>query len=141
VDRAAEFLDAALRLTELPEQDIAPGDVHLFHTMVTLKIPADVTLSFDGSPADLHFRSDLDWFNFRELAPGTLFAGVSRHGLVPIEAFDEHGREVTNDYLECRGDEVRLRQLCMPSMLTLDERVIRQDCLGYLMVRLSLHKT
>lgn len=34
--------------------------------------------------------------------------------------------------------ELRTRRPVMPSMFTLDERVIRQDCLGYLMERYQL---
>jgi hypothetical protein len=33
--------------------------------------------------------------------------------------------------------EIALRQRLMPAMLTRDERVIRQDCLCYLMERLK----
>jgi len=36
------------------------------------------------------------------------------------------------------GDMLRTTRALMPSMFTLDERVIRQDCLGYLMERYTL---
>ena len=138
VAQAAEFLDAALHLAALPEHPVRTGDIHLFHTVATLKVPPEVTLSFDGSSADLRFRSDFDWFNFRELASGTPLAKVRAQGLVPLNAFDDQGRNVTEVHLESIDGELRLRQSLMPSMLTLDERVIRQDCLGYLMSRLPL---
>jgi hypothetical protein len=35
--------------------------------------------------------------------------------------------------------KIRLRVPVMPSMLTLDERVVRQDCLCYLMERYDHH--
>jgi hypothetical protein len=37
-----------------------------------------------------------------------------------------------------RRGELLTRRVVMPSMLTLDERVIRQDCLCYLMERFPI---
>jgi hypothetical protein len=54
----------------------------------------------------------------------------------PLLVLDEDGREVTERYFEIRRGELRTRRPVMPSMLTLDEQVIRQDCLCYLMERL-----
>jgi len=138
VARAAGFVDAALHLAALPADPVASGDIHLFHTIATLKVHSRATLSFDGSPANLRFRPDFDWLNFRELTPGAVFACVepTRGTLRALAAFDDRGRDVTDDYFESGGGELRIRQPVMPSMLTLDERVIRQDCLGYLMSRL-----
>ena len=42
-------------------------------------------------------------------------------------------------YFEIEHGEVRLRQRVMPSMLTRNQAVIRQDCLGYLMERYDQH--
>jgi hypothetical protein len=136
VARAAEFLDACLRLSEIPSHPVPAGDVHLFHTVAALKVAPEATLRFDGAPSDLRFRADLDWFNFRELAPGTVFGHGRLEGCLRVE--DDLGRDVTATYLEEAGGELRLRRTVMPSMLTLDERVIRQDCLGYFMERLAL---
>ena len=43
---------------------------------------------------------------------------------------------MTERYFEIRSGELRTRRPVMPSMLTMDEQVIRQDCLCYLMERL-----
>ena len=48
---------------------------------------------------------------------------------------DEQGREVRDLYFEIKNSELRLRTPIMPSMLTVNERAIRQDCLCYLMER------
>ena len=50
---------------------------------------------------------------------------------------DEDGREVFERYFEVRDGELRTRRAVMPAMLTLNERVIRQDCLCYLMERFA----
>ena len=49
---------------------------------------------------------------------------------------DTEGREVTEDYFFFGRGEVETTREIMPSMLTLDRRVIRQDCLCYLMERI-----
>lgn len=136
VMRAAEFLAACLHLSEVPAHAVPAGDIHLFHTVATLKVEPHATLSFNGQPADLRFRADFDWFNFQELPPGTLFGNSSQAG--HLKVFDDRGRDVTGTYLEWIAGELRLRRQVMPSMLTLDQEVIRQDCLGYFMERLSL---
>jgi hypothetical protein len=48
---------------------------------------------------------------------------------------DEQGRDLAARYLEEEDGELRLRVPVMPSMLTCDALIIRQDCLGYLMER------
>ncbi len=57
---------------------------------------------------------------------------------MPVIALDEHGRDVTREYFEIRDDELVLSRQAMPSMLTLNQRIIRQDCLCYLMERYEL---
>jgi hypothetical protein len=42
---------------------------------------------------------------------------------------------VSREYFALDEGRLVLRRPAMPSMLTLDERIIRQDCLGYLMER------
>ena len=72
--------------------------------------------------------------NFRQLDPGTVF-GRTRLPL-PVEVRDEGGSDVTAEFFDCRAGMIRVRRAAMPAMLTLDERVVRQDCLCYLMERL-----
>ena len=52
---------------------------------------------------------------------------------------DEHGNDVAQRYFSTDGEELRVRVPVMPSMLTRDHRVIRQDCLCYLMERYNDH--
>jgi succinylglutamate desuccinylase len=133
--RAAEFVEACLHLEAIPDHPVRPGDVHLFHTVATLRVPESASISFDGAPADLRFVPDLDHFNFRELAAGEALAVVAPGAR--LLAFDERGNDRSDELLARRGDRVVLARALMPSMLTRDERVVRQDCLGYLMERLG----
>ena len=52
-----------------------------------------------------------------------------------LEVRDETNHDVSERFLEHSEGAIRLRQPVMPSMLTCNERVIRQYCLGYFMER------
>ena len=49
---------------------------------------------------------------------------------------DENGQPVQERYFALDNGELVTTRPVMPSMFTLDARIIRQDCLGYLMERL-----
>ena len=145
-EHVLEFLQAALQLSELPSQPPAASDVDLFHTVATVTIPEAVSFGFAdgkrdqhagqaGQAVDLCLAECLDHLNFRELPAGTVIASVLQAEHARIQAWDEQGREQTERFFEIREGELRTTRAVMPSMFTLDERVIRQDCLGYLMER------
>jgi hypothetical protein len=56
---------------------------------------------------------------------------------MPVEAKDENGEDVSERFFELKGNELMFKRPTMPSMMTLNERVIKQDCLCYLMERLQ----
>lgn len=134
--RAAELIDACLHLETLPDHAVAEGDLHLFHTVATVRPALTASLSFDGSPADLRFVPDLDHFNFRELLPGTLLAESASPA--HVIATDDGGTDVSAEFFSHDDGSLRLARACMPAMITRDQRVIRQDCLCYLMERMAL---
>lgn len=139
VEHAREYLDACLRLSEIPEHPVAPHDIDLFHTVAQLRIPEAVHFGFPPAEAPLLLNPELERLNFRELPRGTALARVAPDVGRAIEVRDERGREVTERYLHREDGELRLSLPVMPSMLTCDETVIRQDCLGYLMERYDDH--
>jgi hypothetical protein len=57
--------------------------------------------------------------------------------MLPVEAKAENGEDVSERFFELRDGELMFKRPTMPSMMTLNERVIRQDCLCYLMERLQ----
>ncbi|MEZ6107028.1 MAG: M14 family metallopeptidase [Pirellulaceae bacterium] len=137
-ERASEFIEAALHLSEHPHSVVSANDVHVFHTVATATIPQHVSFGFDDPNADLQFDGSIDHLNFQELPPGFVLGRrkTGSSGIVSVR--DHENRDVTDDFLVIEGDELRLRRPVMPSMLTLDSRVIRQDCLGYFMERWPL---
>lgn len=134
-EHALDFLEAALHLDHFPEHRLSPHDYELFHTVASVKVPDEVQFSFSDSAADLLFLKDIEQYNFRELPPFTPLA-LLQNPEGRLEARNEEGEEVTDRFFETIDNHLCTRLPVMPSMLTMDEEVIRQDCLCYLMERI-----
>jgi len=138
VEHASQFLDDCLHLSEIPNHPLAHQAIDLFHTVGRVTIRDEIGFGFGDGGRELCLRADLDHLNFTEVAAGRVW-GRLRPGLVgmPIIASGEAGEEITERYFGVEDGNLVLRKAVMPSMLTLDERVIRQDCLCYLMERIA----
>lgn len=134
VEHAAAFIEAALHLSEFPAHRVTPHDIDLFHTVATVKVPEAVRFGFGDSEAEISFVPELDHYNFRELGHGDLL-GRARPGTALL-ALDEKGDDIGARLFDYREGRIVLKKRLMPAMLTRDERVIRQDCLCYLMERI-----
>ncbi|MCM8596201.1 M14 family metallopeptidase [Accumulibacter sp.] len=135
-EHAARFIEACLHIAQFPVHDVHEQDLDLYHTVATVRVPAAVSFAFGDRRADVDFDPRLDHRNFRPLGPGTVF-GHTRIA-TPLDVRDEAGADVTGRFFDFRDGTIRLRRPATPAMLTLDERVVRQDCLCYLMERLPL---
>ena len=135
-----EFLDAVLHMKEIPNEPLAPQDIHLFHTIARVKVPHDVSFSFSDSSADILFSNELDKMNFSEMPANTCFGKVQTNSTARLHAFDDNDNEVGNRVFQIKDQKIQLINSMMPAMLTLDEMVIRQDCLCYLMERMPYPK-
>ncbi|MVF22637.1 peptidase M14 [Methylocaldum sp. BRCS4] len=135
-----EYLDACLHLTDIPDHPVASQDLDFYHTVVQVTVRENVSFDFSSEDTDLRLNEDLDHLNFTELSAGTAL-GMVKNGssTLPFIACDESGQDVAADYFEIREDRLVLKRAVMPSMLTLDKRIIRQDCFCYLMERKSLN--
>ncbi len=137
-EHVLDYLDACLHLAELPQHPVAAHDIDLFHTVAVLKVPVATSFGFEAEATDIWFATDLDRLNFRELPAGTVMGWVRHGDNGRLEAWDEEGNDVGARYFTVQDGQITTAVPVMPSMLTLDERVIRQDCLGYLMERYPL---
>lgn len=133
VEHGFDYLRACLHLAEIPTHPVAEHDINLYHTVAIVKVPRDVSFSFDSDDADIQFSRELDHFNFRELPAGTALGRIRPGSHARLEVRDSDDREVSERFLRIVNDEIRTTLPIMPSMLTLSERAIRQDCLGYFM--------
>ena len=138
VDHALELIDACLHLAEIPATPVPAHDIDLFHTVAQMKVPPEIDFGFPPAEAPLVLSPSLERLNFRELPAGTAFASCQSEQ-PPLDVRDEWGRDVTRRYFVCEDGELRLKLPVMPSMLTCDIDVIRQDCVGYLLERYDQH--
>lgn len=138
IQHAAEFMDACLHLSHLPDYQVSPHDVDLFHTIARVTLAPGVSFSFDGSEADLIFVPEIDHMNFTELPAGRAIAQLREGVEMPLSATGESGEDVTDGCFQLLDQIIYTTRSLMPSMLTRDRQVIRQDCFCYLMERLGL---
>ncbi|NJD07866.1 MAG: peptidase M14 [Methylococcaceae bacterium] len=142
IDHAFSYLDACLHLAEIPCHPVAAGDIDLFASVAQVTVQPQARFGFHSAEVDLQLWEDIDHLNFTEIAAGTALGIV--HGDwpgLPVVARNGDGLDVTDAYFSRSGELLVTSRAVMPSMLTPDERVIRQDCLCYLMERLVLDRT
>lgn len=137
VEHVLEFLEAALHLSELPDHPVPQQDLQIYQTVARVTLPEELRFSFSDSSADIHLLPALDRYNFAELSAGTTFAH-SQHPQARLLAWDEANFEVGEQFFTCETGQIQLKLPLMPAMLTLDETIIRQDCLCYLMKRVTV---
>lgn len=136
VEHAFTYLDACLHLSEIPDHPVAHGDLDLYHTVAKVTVREEASFGFGEGDWHLALYPDIERHNFAEMVPGTAW-GTAR-GELPVFAADEEGQDVSAHYFAIEDGELVLRQYVMPSMLTPDATIIRQDCLCYLMKRKRL---
>jgi hypothetical protein len=137
VDHAATYLAELLHAAELPHTALAADGIDLYHSTVRLSVPDSVSVGVGDSRAQLHLPSNLEDFNWKPQAAGRALARVDGVDGLVVQARDPLGADVAADYLRRRGDLLELARAVTPSMFTTDLRIIRQDCLGYLLEPLS----
>lgn len=138
VQHAYEYVQACLHLDHYPEKAPALHDLSLYHTVAVVKVPDQVTFGFEQQESDICFRNDLDHLNFQELPAETPIATLYNPLVDNLIALNEQGDDVAEQFFTRQNGRLVTRHPVMPSMLTRDEQVIRQDCLGYLMARYQL---
>lgn len=142
ITHAREFVQSVLNLSDLSAEPTAYADVDLYHTVAIVKIPANVRIGFENEvenrAVDVRFVANLDRYNFKELPANTDWGSISGSRHLPVTARNEAGLDVTEKYFSCRDNRIQTKLPVMPAMLTLDRRIIRQDCLCYLMERYPL---
>jgi succinylglutamate desuccinylase len=133
---ALEYMDSCLHLSAIPDHAVPGHDLDLLRTVAQVTIRPGVSFGFQEKDADLVLHDHLDRLNFTDLPAGTMLGRWRRRSrAMPLLALDDGGRDVSREYFSLDEGRLVLRRPAMPSMLTLDERIIRQDCLGYLMER------
>ena len=135
-DHSIGFLETCMHLDEISTAALDADDVHLFHMVATVRVPDDVLFGFGHVPTEIAFRENLDVLNFQELPSGISLGDINGGPARPLVATDTNGIDVTDQYFRFDRRQIETVREIMPSMLTLNRRVIQQDCLCYLMDRI-----
>ena len=139
-EHAKEYIHACLHLQAFPSHEVAEHDIDVFHTVATVKVPEEIDFGIEQPKAKLNFIGNMDRLNFQELKAGTILGHVNCGKSPCLQAINEEGDDVVEQYFSNEKGILRFSVPLMPSMITLDEEIIRQDCLCYLMERLDYHK-
>lgn len=141
IEHAYEFLEACLHLSEIPNHPIPSSDFDLFETVARIRIPEDLTFSYaneaDVEHADLVFREDLDTLNFSELPKGTSLGKIKMTQNLGLIIDDPKGTVLRGKYIDYQDGLIVTNQSIVPSMFTHNKRIVRDDCLGYIMQRVT----
>ena len=131
---AIALIEAVLALPAFPADPPPAGALTLFETVGRVVVDPAARFGFgeEETAVDLSLRADLEDKNFVRMAAGEVFAERAG-GLQPLQVLDEHGRDLTAEFLARKAGALRLTTDVWPAMVTADRTIIRQDCLCYLM--------
>ena len=87
---------------------------------------------------DLILTSGMEAVNFHAIDAGFPFAMTRAPLHTTLRVLDANHADVTDDFLEESQGLVSLRQPVIPAMFTTDHAVVRQDCLCYFMIEMSV---
>lgn len=138
IQRCADFLESVLQLEAIDDTPVSNDEVSVFHSVASIKIPESSSIGFAiDSQTDFRFVPNFECLNFMELPEHSLIGWRSsdEHKLIIV---DEEGNDVADQFINYDGHEIRTKRPTVPSMFNVDERIIRQDCLGYFMQRYQL---
>ncbi|MFN3190915.1 MAG: succinylglutamate desuccinylase/aspartoacylase family protein [Aureliella sp.] len=128
---AARMLDKCMRTEEFAS--IQEGrKLDVMRTCARIQVREGCTVGFE-SGADIVLREDIDLLNFRKIPAGEPIGRLAKQLDRCIAVLDSDGNDVTSHFVNDSMGELRFERSVTPSMLTKDLRVMRQDCLGYLM--------
>ncbi len=81
---------------------------------------------------------DLDQLNFNELPAGTTFGRVKAGSGAHLRVVTSDGRDLAERYFRIEDDHLVTVVPIMPALISTNARIVRQDCLCYLMERMRV---
>ena len=138
-EHVIEYIEECLNLHELTNDELHHEEIDLYHTVATVKVPADTSFCFGKiNDSQISFLNELELFNFSELDANTEWAEV-QNKKVRLSVTNENGEDVFDEFFLNKEGKLITKKVIMPAMLTSDHKVIEQDCLCYLMERYELN--
>lgn len=154
VEHATDFVETVLHMETLEPHANHKPDIEIYHTVARVTIPESNSFAFsndtndsdsntennktDDSNSDIIFAHNIDRINFTQLPANTVFGKIRPDSNARLIAWDDHEKDVTDDFFTIDGENLTLSKSLMPAMLTLDKKIVRQDCLCYLMENINV---
>ena len=135
--RAFELIDDLMHMDHFPEKPLPAHDLQLVKNSATIKINADVTFCFedeeysDSLGYDLILVKNFDHHNFTLLEKGEVFAYTKVDKPFLVVAPD--GQDITEEIIQNDEGKLSLKNALMPAMISMDKKIVLQDCLCYLL--------
>lgn len=130
IDNLVNFLNQLIHLESFPKVD---HNFYLLHSYARMIVPRDASFDFSEHDltSDFNFNTDLDCMNFKEIIAGTCIGkSNSKKRLIVLNERDEN---VADQYFTYENGQILTLQNFIPSLISLDKEIVRQDVLGYIM--------
>lgn len=104
----------------------------VYESFGKIKLPEGASISFSDEVADFNFPSDIEKFNFNSVYVGEIFGranNIEQHLLV----YDKNNELVGESYFKYVGTKIVSIEEFYPAMITTDSKIIKQDCLCYIL--------
>jgi hypothetical protein len=137
IKRAFELIDDLMHMDHFPEKPLPAHDLQLVKNSATIKINADVTFCFEDEEYsdtlgyDLTLVKNFDHHNFTRLEKNEIFAysKVAK----PFLVISPDDQDITEEIIQNDNGKISLKKALMPAMISMDKKIVLQDCLCYLL--------
>ncbi len=137
IKRAFELIDDLMHMDHFPEKPLPAHDLQLVKNSATIKINTDVTFCFEDEEYSDTFGYDLtlvknfDHHNFTRLEKNEIFAysKVAK----PFLVLSPDDQDITEEIIQNDNGKISLKKALMPAMISMDKKIVLQDCLCYLL--------
>lgn len=140
IERVYHYVDQVLNLSQIESTRLTDSDVNMYHSIARIYLPKEATISFDKLPQpnyDFTFIETIESLNFLELAENTCIGWCTNEDF-KLQVTNEQGEDVSDAMFRYDNGEIRVKRSIIPSMFCTSEKIIRQDCFGYIMQRYSI---
>ena len=137
IKRAFELIDDLMHMDHFPEKPLPAHDLQLVKNSATVKVNENITFCFedeeysDSLGYDLTLVKNFDHHNFTLLEKNEVFAYSKIDK--PFLVISPTGQDITGEIIQNINGEISLKNALMPAMISMDKKIVLQDCLCYLL--------
>jgi succinylglutamate desuccinylase len=135
--RAFELIDDLMHMDHFPQKPLPSHDLQLVKNVAVIKINSDVTFCFeddvysDSVGYDLTLVKNFELHNFTMLEKNEVFAYTKVEK--PLLVLSPSGEDITDEIILNNNGNLSLINAMMPAMISMDKKIVLQDCLCYLL--------